>query len=137
MKALNELAKYLLLAFTFGCATSWVIAQLNIDSSFFGKSDFMNALITFATGAMVGTFLAIFHSGNQKIELFREEYHARTLYLLVVMCNAFIVFLSGFTTASQTVFGVGIDSLATTVSAYLGTLLVWFVARVINLFFSK
>ena len=136
MKALKEIVKYLLLTVLLGCVTSWGVARLKIDSSFFDKSGFMGALVTFATGAMVGIFLAIFHSNNQKIEQFRQKYHARTLYLLVVVCNALIVFLSGFTAASQVIFGVGVDNLATTIAAYLGILLVWFVVRIIDLFFS-
>lgn len=137
MKAAKEILKYVILAVITGYSASWAIAQLNLEPNLFKKDDFMGALVTFSTGAMVSIFLAVFHSSNEKLSMLREKYHAKTLYLLVVVCNALIVFLSGFADSSRVLLGVGADSLAVTTAFSLGVLLIWFVSRIIGLYFAK
>lgn len=137
MKSAKEILKYVLLAVIVGYFASWIIAQLNIEPELFKKGDFMGALVTFSTGAMVSIFLAVFHSSNEKLSMLREKYHAKTLYLLVVVCNALIVVLSGFADSGRVLLGVGVDSLAVTTAFSLGVLLVWFVSRIIGLYFTK
>ncbi len=137
MKMAREIIKYLLLALLVGYVVAWVKTRLNLDLSSFSKDVYTASLVTFSTGAMVSIFLTVFHSDSDKLALFREKYHARTLYMLVVVNNALIVFLSGLTDSKIVVLGVGLGGLVVSVSTALGVCLTWFVGRVITLFFSR
>lgn len=69
------------------------IVTLNVELIYQG-------VVTYATGAMIAIFLAVFHSDNAGMRLLRNHPHSRTIYYIIMNDLLFVV-ASGAIAASQ------------------------------------
>jgi len=90
------------------------IANLKVTGIEFDKSGLLSGLISFSTGAIVATFLTLFHSKNKRIEILRGySLASATLYLTVILSTALVSVSPLFLKINSTFLGFGIDNFVT------------------------
>lgn len=86
---------------------------------------FYSGVITFATGAMIALFIAVFYSDHKKVKFFTELNQAKTL-CYVIIANLIIIVFSGAFIATNLPHHIAIDLIAgVAMVAYTADLTRW------------
>lgn len=120
-----------------GLLVSAVIVHMSIDTSGLDKSGLLVGLTSFNTGAIIATFLTLFHSNNQRIAYFRgSKVASATMYLTIVLNTALVSIAPMFAKTESMIFGIGIDNIVCTIAIMLTLQIVAYLFVLIHLYFK-